>query len=157
MTIISPDALLMVKGVYQWTPHRCAQAWEDADTLLLEALATASKLVLVVGIPASGKTTWLKENREGGAVYLDATLTKPSVRAKYIRMAGAAGVPAEAVVMLTSIGTCLKRNHARSADRLIPPHTLNLMQNQLREQPVLDSEGFTRVRVVREKSTNHFK
>ncbi len=147
-TVVSPDALLMEGGKYNWTPQRCAEAWEKADALLDEVLPSASKLVLMVGIPASGKSTWLAANREEGAVYFDATMTKTEVRARYVRKAKALGKPVEAVVMLTNFATCMARNNARPEDRVIPPATLNILQNQLREQPVLTTEGFHKITPV---------
>lgn len=150
--IVSPDRFLVNdEGQYEWSPRRCEAAWEKADRLLRQVIPGASALMLMVGVPASGKSTWLEIglNRFPYTVYFDATLTKRKTRAKYITIAKAHRKHVHAVVMLTDFRTCVTRNAAREPSRRVPWQTMNIHLEQLRAEPVLAEEGFNHVHVIR--------
>jgi len=154
--IISPDALLLdEEGDYYWTPDRVDAAWEAAYTDLAETLENpaVSKLVLLVGPPGAGKTTWLRQQAktdalDHNAIYFDATLTKMGRRSVLVRFAQAAGVPLEAVVFLTPEVEVWRRNASRDMCRRVPWTTMSVMISNMRSQPVTVEEGFTLITVI---------
>jgi len=151
-TIISPDHYLYTpSGEYVWSPAGVKAAWAQADAKLAQVLKNPkyTKLVLLVGIPASGKSTWLRSNAEVNAIYFDATFSFADRRAPYIQMAHAAGKEVWAVVMDTPINVCIDRNSCRTPDRRVPPEALERMQAQLAGSPVRKEEGFDQVLHVR--------
>jgi predicted kinase len=151
--IISPDHYLIDEetGEYVWSPERVKAAWKSAKSKLAQVLRSpkVKKLVLMVGVPASGKSTWLKSNKEPGAVYFDATFTTNWARQPVIDVAKAAGKGVEAVVMATPINVCLDRNACRTPDRMVPHEVVERMSKQLAGDPPKKSEGFDRIRVIR--------
>ena len=78
LTVISPDSALFINGKYFWTPKRVKKAWDKFWTELGSRLRKGScKIVVLQGPPASGKSTWLRDNAANlsGCVVLDATFT----------------------------------------------------------------------------------
>lgn len=122
--VVSPDSHLIdeVTGRYRWTLDRVQTAWATSMAELETQLASGkiSKVVLMVGIPASGKTTWVANNGEPGVLYFDATFKDERARAPVINMARRYGVPVEATVMATPIQEAIRRNNTRTEDRKIP-------------------------------------
>jgi predicted kinase len=151
--IISPDHYLIDQetGEYVWSPDRVKAAWNSAKSKLAMVLRSprVKKLVLMVGVPASGKSTWLRANKEPGAVYFDATFTNQRARSPIVQMAKAAGKEVDAVVMVTPINVCLDRNACRTPDRMVPHEVVQRMTAQLAGDPPRKSEGFDRIRMVR--------
>jgi len=151
--IISPDHYLIDQetGEYVWSPERVKAAWKSAKQKLGRVMADprVKKLVLMVGVPASGKSTWLKANKEPGAVYFDATFTQAWAREPIIEFAKQAGKEVEAVVMATPISVCVDRNDCRTPDRQVPHDVVEKMSRSLAGDPPKKSEGFDRIRVVR--------
>jgi predicted kinase len=150
--IVSPDSYLFTEdGQYVWSPARVKSAWRKAMTQLDRVLANPKfkRLVLMVGIPASGKSTWLQSNHDADAVYFDATFTGASQRRPVVEAAKRAGKRVDAVVMNTPIGVCMDRNRCRSADRMVPDDIVINMAVRLTEQPPTTAEGFDSVRTVK--------
>lgn len=104
-----------------------------------------TKVVLLVGPPGAGKSTWLAEHREPGALYYDATLTQPDTRRELADEARRHGVPVEAVVFRTTLETCLDRNAARSSDRRVPDERVRDYFYDLQAQPPHAGEGLDAV------------
>lgn len=141
--IISPDAFLVQPdGQYVWTPDRVWQAWKASTAALESALPHASALVLMVGLPGSGKSTWLARHAEPGRVYFDATLTHRRDRRTLIKLAGA--VPVHAVWLHTPLAECLARNALREGDRRVPDAVIARMAAGLAHPPDV-SEGLVSV------------
>ena len=131
--IVSPDHYLITEsGEYVWSPERIKAAWKSASTALLRLTNDPkwAKVVLMVGIPASGKSTWLKKNSE---------------RAPIIQIAKEAGMVVEAAVMTTPIAVCKDRNACRPSGRRVPDDVVELMAAQLLGDPPKKSEGIDRV------------
>ena len=150
--IISPDNYLhTASGEYVWTKDRAKQAWAISHRKLAQVAATGrfEKMVMLVGLPASGKSTWLKSNHEASAVYFDATFTKAEWRAEPIRIAREAGMRVEAIVMDTPINVCLERNACRPEGRAVPEEEVRKMQAELLAEPPKTSEGIDSIRHVR--------
>lgn len=147
--IVSPDNYLLTKdGEYVWSPDRVKEAWRKS----YEALKARgkdpkyNKVVLMVGIPASGKSTWIKNNKEPGAVYFDATFTNQRARKPVIKMAKDHGMKVDAVVMDTPINVCKDRNSCRTTDRAVPDDVIERMASQLAGDPPKMREGFDNIR-----------
>lgn len=150
MTTISPDAhLINEAGKYEWSVPRVQRAWDMARAQLRKVLPDADKLVLMVGVPGAGKSTWIAANGKPGVVYFDATLTSDRARAEFVTLARSMGKPVEVVWLDTPLAVCLERNAARSPDRQVPSGTLLGMADKLSRFPPHVREGFTRVTRVR--------
>lgn len=79
---INPDHYLETEQGRLFTPERSAAAWELAYRDLDKALCASSpatKLYVVVGVQAAGKSSWIQQNAValgGDAVFFDAALPK---------------------------------------------------------------------------------
>lgn len=151
--VISPDQHLTdpTTGLYYWTVERVRAAWVKSTSELNEALAAGgvSKVVLMVGIPASGKTTWLRKNAEPGVVYFDATFKDARARRPILDVVRRYGLPVEAVVMATPLDEALRRNNTRTPDRKVPEDILHSQYRDLTQGGMPSrSEGFSRITVV---------
>jgi predicted kinase len=146
-------------------------------------------VVLTIGLPGSGKTTWFKrrgvtplssdmlrtilfdditEQRYQGLVfstlrsllrarliarmpwnYVDATNLSPHERRQWIKMAMSFGYEVQAVFFDVPLEVCLERNRRR--DRPVGDDVMHKMAERLKP-PAFD-EGFSKITVVRVKST----
>ena len=146
-------------------------------------------VVLTIGLPGSGKTTWYKrrgvtplssdmlrtilfdditEQRYQGLVfstlrsllrarliarmpwnYVDATNLSPHERRQWIKMAMSFGYEVQAVFFDVPLEVCLERNRKR--DRPVGEDVMHKMAERLKP-PAFD-EGFSKITVVRVKST----
>src|SRR5580658_6730299 len=146
-------------------------------------------VVLAIGLPGSGKTTWFKrrgvtplssdmlrsilfdditEQRYQGLVfstlrsllrarliakmpwnYVDATNLSPHERRQWIKMAMSFGYEVQAVFFDVPLEVCLERNRRR--DRPVGDDVMHKMAERLKP-PAFD-EGFSKITVVRVKST----
>ena len=152
--IISPDHHLMTpKGEYYWTPERVKAAWTTSMRQLEETLqqrGDVTSVVLMVGIPGAGKSTWLMKNKKPGVVYFDATFTNQKARSPIIRIAQKYGVPVDVVVMDTSLKEALRRNSTRTPDRRIPEDVLMRMHQALTSGGMpTTAEGIRTIRTIR--------
>ncbi len=150
--IISPDNYLIQKdGTYHFTFDRSRNAWKQASDRLYKAVWSGEyrKVVLMCGIPGSGKSTWLKENYEEGVIYFDATFVRPKARNPILRVVGTS-LHTEIVVMDTPFHVCMNRNAQRSNDRRVPDDTMYSMYKSFYSstgQPKA-SEGFDDVYII---------
>lgn len=154
--IVSPDAYLFTEdGRYAWSPDRVRAAWQKAMGRLDLLLADPKyrKVVLLVGIPASGKSTWLGSHHDSDGIYFDATFTGVRQRKPVIEAAKRAGKRVEAVVMDTPIAVCFDRNQCRTPDRRVPDDVIINMAVRLTENPPTASEGFDNIQVVKGGTT----
>ena len=148
--IVSPDRFMYLPdGTYLWTEARCMRAWSLVQAELTAALPEHERLVLMVGTPAAGKSTWLERHADPRFVYLDATMFRREGRRSLVRFAGQLGKPVDAVVLDTPLDVCLERNAARAPDRQIPEAKLRWMRETYDRDPVSEEEGFDRVTVVK--------
>ncbi len=147
-------------------------------------------VVLTIGLPGSGKTTWFKrrgvqplssdmlrtilfdditEQRYQGLVfstlrsllrarliahmpwnYVDATNLSAHERRQWIKMAKSFGYEVQAVFFDVPLEVCLERNQRR--DRPVADEVMHKMAERLKP-PAFD-EGFSKITVVRVKSTS---
>lgn len=145
--ILSPDHLMFTSdGVYVWTEDRCAAAWKETTEKFNSLINTYYQAALLIGVPGSGKSTWLQKNAQGGTLYVDATFAKKGHRAPFIQMARRAGVPIIGVWINTPLEVCTQRNLQRSPDRVIPH--LEAFHKNLLEEPPSTQEGFSKVLII---------
>jgi predicted kinase len=156
--IISPDHHLhLPDGTYHWTPDRVKQAWASAKEQYTQALLwpiKPDKVVLLMGIPAAGKSTWLAENEDERVLYFDATFDLPFKRKPYLRRAREAGVPVEIVWLDTSLAVCIERNATRSEDRRVPDAVLQATHSKILSSPPSEAEGAT-ITIITPKEVSH--
>lgn len=150
--IISPDHYLYDEnGVYVWTPERASNGWESSRAALALALQDASiqKVVLMVGLPGAGKSTWLAANATDQAVYFDATSCRRRDRVQFLQFITERSTkPVEAVVFTTPADVANQRNARRSDDRRVPDVVVAAMAQALAANPVSVGEGFAAVSYV---------
>jgi predicted kinase len=151
----------------------------------LRGVDARKKVIVLVGLPGSGKSTWAARQGTGvlssdatrallagdaqnqvvnrlvfptlhyllamrvkagmDATILDATSLTAKERRAWIRAAEALGCNAEAVFFDTPLAVCKSRNAARP--RVVPEEVMERFA--LRLVPPSESEGFTKVTVVR--------
>src|SRR2546423_15549141 len=73
--IIESDQQLYENGRYYWTPQRVVAAWSRCLQQLTPALASGKYrlLMMLIGIPGSGKSTYASANDRPDVVIFDGT------------------------------------------------------------------------------------
>ena len=148
--IISPDQYLFnSQGVYEWTPSRVRGAWEKARGKYRDTLRTGVRRVFImVGAPASGKSTWLQNHHINANLYFDACFDLPWKREPYIQWATAAGMAVECVWLNTPLEECLRRNSDRQRGE-VPKEVVGAMHQKLSLNPPTLAEGFSLIQEIR--------
>jgi len=135
------------------------------------------EIVVLVGIPGSGKTTIAKnsfpnhkrinldtvhtrskEDEEiansfsnGKDLIIDNTNTTKKSRSKYVQMAKLFGVPIRAVYVKCPVDIALKRNASRTGKERVPDSAVRFY-NKIIQPPTVE-EGFDSVGIVETDST----
>ena len=153
--IIEPDNWLYTPdGVYNHTPERSAEAWKAALGVLEETLKTNAfdKVVLVMGYPASGKSTWVKNHAEEWCIYfVDADLLSETVRSRVIKtIRKLTPISISALFLDTDLKICHKRNDQRRSDRIIPQNAYQTMRSRFAFPST--NEGFDHIQIKRNYS-----
>jgi predicted kinase len=123
-------------------------------------------VVLTIGLPGSGKTTWFKRRAVTPLSsdllrsllrarliakmpwnYVDATNLSPHERRQWIKMAKSFGYEVQAVFFDVPFEVCMERNRRR--ERSVSDETMQKMAERLR--PPSFKEGFSKITVVRVK------
>ena len=83
-TVVNPDSFLFDdRGKYVWSPERVKAAWAQARQewdFCMEL--RPRKAVLMVGAPASGKSTWVARNKAPNMAFFDATFDSAQKRVR---------------------------------------------------------------------------
>ena len=148
--LIEPDQQYFEGGRYVWTEERRRAVWGASVRLFQQALErrTAEQVILMVGVPGAGKTTYAKAADREGVIVLDSTFVEPERRWQILQIAKQYGVPVIAVWMDTEWDVCVKRNAARPADRKVPVEVMQGMYQKLFDHRPTEAEGFAEVRRV---------
>jgi predicted kinase len=145
--ILSPDALLLhPDGRYEWSPDRAYRAWMASMRALAEVLPRCTHLVLMVGLPGAGKTTWLAAQAadlDPLILYFDATLTRRMDRSPLLQAALRADRPVDAVWHDTPVAVCRARNSVRPVERRVPDAAFEAMVRRITAPAI--GEGFRTV------------
>lgn len=146
--ILAPDDRLP-QGPERWTREALAEAWATERRALKAALAdpTVSSVAVTVGIPASGKSSWARDNDQPGLVIFDACWAEPKRRAALARQIRAAGKVAIAVWIRCPLDVARERNAARPVLTRVPDVALARAWVALQHHPPTVAEGWSRVLV----------
>src|SRR5258706_16068903 len=117
--IIESDQQLYENGRYYWTPQRAVAAWSRCLQQLTPALASGKYrlLMMLIGIPGSGKSTYASANDRPDVIIFDGTFVDATRRARVTAAARAGGVPGIAGGLGTGFEKWGVRNQPRPADR----------------------------------------
>jgi len=145
--IVESDQQLYENGRYYWTPQRAVAAWSQCYGQLKSALASGKYklLMMLIGIPASGKSTYASANDRADIIIFDGTFVDATRRARVTSAARSAGVPVIAVWLDTNFQKCVERNQQRPVDRRVPVESMNVMLHRLNASPPQIEEGFEKI------------
>ena len=148
--IIESDQHYYEGGRYVWSAERRRTVWRTCVRQFREAMErdAPSQVIMMVGIPGSGKTTYARAVDREGVVVLDSTFVEPERRWQILQIAKAFGVPVVAVWMDTEWDVCARRNEARGEDRRVPLEVMQAMYQRLFDERPREEEGFAEVRRV---------
>jgi predicted kinase len=148
--ILEPDQYYYEDGEYRWSPEKRAAAWADCYRKLAETLArgAARKVVLLVGLPGSGKSTFARAHDAEDLVIFDGLFIDRTRRSRVLEIAREANVPVEAVWFDLPLELCRQRNAGRSLDRRIPEDVLSQLHQQLANDPPSLAEGFASLQQI---------
>lgn len=145
--VVSPDKFLLEPdGEYLFTKERSAAAWARTADIVRQNLPLYRVLVLLIGFPGSGKSTWLEGNARPSHLYVDATFLLPAWREPFIQIAVDVFRPVTAVWLNTPIEICKMRNDLRPDARRVPDEQYQKW-SQAFVAPSIE-EGFTRIVTV---------
>lgn len=144
--VISPDDYRWVDGEYIFTDENERLVWPLVHTAWQEAASRKSVMVMMVGLPRSGKSTWARANDAPELAILDSTGINEERRQPFIEMARKAGAKClHAVVMATPYNVCVARNRDRKPEPL-SDFVMERMDRRLTKP--FERDGFDSVTMV---------
>ena len=152
--VVSADKYLRLpSGRYCWSRQRIGYARQlalsDFNEMMAEEANLLEDIILLIGIPGSGKTTFIYEMDfflSKGVLFIDAMNLTPPERRLFIVSARRRGVPIHAVHMDTPLEVCLERNEERHPSRRVPEERIRHMQRRL--QAPNELEGFATIETM---------
>jgi hypothetical protein len=161
--VISPDHYIFDQnGVYTWTPGRAKRAWDLAYKALKDSLREHPDLPLLImsGIPGSGKSTWLAQYDGLGidGIAFDATFTRAKDRVRIINTARRVNPQVRicCISFKTPFELCRERNNARSKDRKVPEESMDRMISAITKEPPAMDDGFDALYEVHPQGEGNF-
>src|SRR5688572_27855498 len=106
------------------------------------------QVIMMIGIPGSGKSSYARAADRENVVVLDSTFVEPERRWQILQMAKQYNVPVMAVWMDTEWDVCVARNAERAEDRRVPVEVMQGMYQRLFDERPREEEGFGEVRRV---------
>ena len=148
--IIEADQFYYEGGKYVWSPERRRTVWGTCVRLFREAMEERrfEHVIMMVGIPGSGKSSYARAADRENVVVLDSTFVEPERRWQILQMARQYNVPVMAVWMDTEWDVCVQRNAKRPEDRRVPVEVMQAMYQRLFDERPREEEGFGEVRRV---------
>jgi predicted kinase len=145
--IIQPDNHLYQNGHYYWTPERSLASWTRCFNELTATLSTARyrQVLMLIGIPGSGKSTWAAAHDAPDTIIFDGTFVDSLRRQRVIAAAASHHIPVIAIWLDTDLQTCIQRNQQRPPDRQVPTDSISTMLQRLHTSPPTPEEGFTHI------------
>lgn len=143
--ILNPDSLLYINDKYVWSPEAASNAWSECYSQVYNLLKNNyKKLIILIGIPGAGKSTYLSSNKlEDNVVYFDSTLVSRKFRKPLVKVAFNCSKPIEAIFIDTPINICKDRNSLRTEDRKVPDIAFDKWSKLLKRPSF--SEGFSKI------------
>ncbi|MHC6226310.1 GNAT family N-acetyltransferase [Pseudomonas sp. X10] len=147
--VFNPDHYLETVGGRVFTQQRNGDAWRLAMQALQHALSRSGpdrRLMLVIGVQGSGKSTWIDQHRasaDATYLYFDAALPRREHRAPILQLAARYGVSVTSVWVRVSVEEALARNALRREDHRVPQASIEAV-NAAFEPPTV-AEGFDEV------------
>ena len=133
-------------GIYSHEGDMGIIAWRMAETSFASLLPTVDRVVALAGAPGAGKTTWVREHREPGTLYLDMMLARRKTRRDICALASTAGKEISCLLIHPRVEVCLARNEARG--RHVPEIYVRGAHHRLTVCPPATDEGWSEVTVV---------
>lgn len=132
-------------GVYNHEGDMGIIAYRMAERVFTELLPTADRVVALAGAPAAGKTTWIREHKKPGVLYLDLTLSRRRARREVCALANDAGKEISCLLLHPPVEVCLMRNRTRG--RQVPEDQLRQAHHRLTVCPPGMDEGWSSIAV----------
>lgn len=146
--ILSPEARIPRDGAR--SREVVAEAWASCRRELRAALQDPAihTVIVMVGVPGAGKSTWCAAQDGPGVVVFDAVWSHPGRRRAMATQIRTAGRKAVAVWVRTPVQVCLARQSARPLWRRVPQSVCLRAAAALHVQPPHVREGWTDVVVI---------
>lgn len=110
---------------------------------LKAALKKGRRLIVLSGLPGSGKSRWAKTNDSREIVIFDACSLSSKERRKLLNAGWDQGVPVDCIEFLATVERCQVRQQRRSGPEKVPAERVREMHD--RRERVSRDEGFVRV------------
>jgi len=146
---IDPDDYLDLSRPEPFTREEVRAAWEQAYADLERALSSSpvrSRLFIVFGIQAGGKSAWVSSalaGAEAGDIFFSGPLPSRGHRARSVALGRHYGAHLVAVWICTPLDVCIARNAQRRGLARVADDVIRHVDESL--EPPLPDEGFDEI------------